>query len=141
MKLQGKRIMSIKRILNNKFVWFFTSFVVVSVLAIMFLPSMINLNFLKPKIENVIFTKTGIKAQINGNVNFSMSGTAQIVAHDISLPNGTVSSVDFAIPMFDIFDIQNANISGDVSVNGANLAIEKTTKKTVNTNKNTNKNK
>jgi hypothetical protein len=125
MKLQGKRIMSIKRIINNKFVWFFTSFVVVSIFAIMFIPSMINLNFLKPKIENVIFTKTGVKAQINGNVNFSMSGTTQIVAHDISVPNGTISSVDFAIPMFDIFDIQNADISGDVSVNGANLLIEK----------------
>ena len=117
--------MSIKRIINNKFVWFFTSFVVVSIFAIMFIPSMINLNFLKPKIENVIFTKTGVKAQINGNVNFSMSGTTQIVAHDISVPNGTISSVDFAIPMFDIFDIQNADISGDVSVNGANLLIEK----------------
>ena len=110
---------------NHGFLWFIASFVAVLALAIIFVPPMINLNSLKPKIENIIFSQTGISAQIHGNVNFSMLGKTHLVAHNISVPNGIVSSAEFAIPFFDIFNMENANISGDISIKGASLFIEK----------------
>ncbi len=133
MKLQGKRIMSIKNIFKNKFVWLISSILALIVLAVMIVPPMINLNYIKPKIENIITNKTGVSAKINGNINFSLVGTARIIAHNISVPNGMVESAEFSIPFFDIFDIQNANISGDIIVNGASLLIEKIVPFTINT--------
>lgn len=121
MKIQGKRIMSVK----NKIIWFSVSLFATVALAIVIIPPMINLNFLKPKIENIISTQTGISAKINGDINFSLLGRTHIVAHDISVEKGKISTVDFAIPFFDIFDMKNAKISGDIKVYGASLLITK----------------
>ena len=52
-------------------------------------------------------------------------GKASIVAHNVSIPNGTVSSIEFHFPLIEIFNIKRANISGDIQVNGANIYIEK----------------
>lgn len=117
--------MSIKNTFKHKFIWIILSVITFFGLAIIFIPPMINLNFLKPKIENIIFSETGIDAKIHGNINFSLLGKTQIIAHNISVPNGVISSCEFSIPFFDIFNLQNANISSDVSVHGASLLIEK----------------
>ena len=94
-------------------------------LALVIVPPIISINNIKPKIEEAILNQTGIHAEIQGDINFSLLGKATIVAHKISVPNGTISSVEFTIPFFDIFDIKNADISGEISVNGASLHIEK----------------
>lgn len=86
---------------------------------------MITLNNLKEKIENVILTQTGIPAKIHGNINFSLMGRTMIVAHNISVPNGVISSVEFDFPLLDIFDIKNADINSDIYINGASLHVEK----------------
>ena len=110
---------------QNKILFVLLSFIAFLALSVIFVPPMITLNNIKGKIENVILTRTGIPAKINGNINFSLMGNATIVAHDISVPNGTISSVEFAIPLFDIFNIKNADINGDIYVNNASLHIEK----------------
>ena len=118
MKIQGKRMMSTRSKLINRIILFFLSLVAFLGLAIIIVPPMINLNKTKQKIEEVIFTQTGVKAKINGDVNFSLMGKTTI-------PNGVISSVEFDFPLLDIFNIEKANISGTIYVNGASLDIEK----------------
>lgn len=134
MKIQGKRIMPSRKVLKNKFIWFVTSFVTAVVLIIIIIPPMMILNNLIPKIEEVVFTQTGIPAKINGDVNFSLIGKVTVVAHNVSVPNGVIDSVEFRIPFFDIFDIKKADISGDILVNGASLDINKLTPFKINNN-------
>ena len=117
--------MSTKPKLRNKILLFLLSIIGILGLAIIIIPPQITLNSLKPTIENAIFSKTGIKAEIHGDVNFSLMGKAAVVAHNISVPNGVVSSVEFYFPLIDIFNIKKANISGNIYVNGASLYIEK----------------
>ena len=114
-----------KHTLKSKFIWFLTAIFALFALAIIVIPPMVNLNTLKPKIENIIFAQTGIPAKINGDVNFSLLGHATIVAHDITIPNGTVSLCEFAIPFFDIFNLKNANVSGDITISGASVFVKK----------------
>ena len=117
--------MSIKTTLKNKFIWIVAAFTAILMLSIIIIPPMVNLNFLKPKIENIILTQTGLEAKIHGNINFSLLGQTSIVAHNITVPNGIISSCSFSVPFFSIFDLQNADISGNIHINGASLLIDK----------------
>lgn len=118
--------MSIKsKIKRNRLLFLLLSIVAIFVISIIVIPPMITLNNLKGKIENIILTQTGIPAKIHGNVNFSLMGRTMIIAHNISVPNGVVSSVEFDFPLLDIFNIKNADINGDIYVNGASLHVEK----------------
>ena len=117
--------MSQKNTSHTKILWVFGFILALLALAIVVIPPMVNLNFLKPKIENIILVRTGVPAKIHGNVNFSLLGRTTIVAHDLSIPNGTVSYCQFTIPFFDIFNFKNADISGDISVYGASLLVDK----------------
>jgi len=117
--------MASKNSSRNKIVWFLVFIVSILALAVIIIPPMVNLNFLKPKIENMILSKTGIPAKIHGNINFTLLGGTTIVAHNITVPNGTVASCKFTIPFLDIFNLKNANMSKDISISGASLFIEK----------------
>lgn len=116
--------MSKKNVSKYRFIWLIAFIFTAISLAIVVIPPLVNLNFLKPKIENIILTQTGIPAKINGNINFSLLGHATIVANDINIPNGTVDYCKFTIPFFDIFNLKNANVSGDISVSGASVFVE-----------------
>ena len=108
-----------------RILWYILPVVALLTASVFVVPPMIHLNFLKPKIEDVIFSKTGIPVKINGNINVSLLGKATIVAHNITIPNGVISSCEFSIPFFDIFDIRNAKISENIIVNGASLLVTK----------------
>ena len=112
---------------SNKKLLFFLSFIAIFALALAIVPPIITLNNLKPKIEEVILAKTGVPAKIYGDINFSLMGSTSIVAHNLSVPNGVISSVEFKIPFFDIFNLKNAKISGDIYVKDASLYIERIT--------------
>lgn len=118
-------MMSAKQKHTNRFLLFLLSFITIFVLALIIVPPMITLNSMKPKIEEIILNKTGVSTKIHGNINFSLMGSASIVAHNVSVPNGVISSVEFKIPFFDIFNLQNADISGDIYVKGASLDVER----------------
>ena len=96
-------------------------------LSVIVVPPMIKLNFLKPKIENVIMTQTGVPVTIRGDINASLLGKATIVAHNLTLPNGTVSECEFAIPFFNLFNLKDATISDKITVKGASLTITELT--------------
>ena len=125
MKLQGKRMMSTKSKYTNRILISLLAFVAFVVLAVIVVPTQITLNNLKPKIENAIFTQTGIQAKIHGNVHFSLMGKTAIVAHDVTVPNGVISSIEFDFPLIYIFNIEKSDISGDIFVKGASFHVEK----------------
>ncbi len=89
------------------------------------LPPMIHLNSLKNKIETAIYNQTGIKANIHGNINFSLLGKTTIIAHNITVPNGFISSFEFAVPLSNLFHLDTATISDNIIINGASLHIDK----------------
>ncbi|MFQ6704321.1 MAG: hypothetical protein ACLRFP_04550, partial [Alphaproteobacteria bacterium] len=119
--------MASKNFFKHKIVSFIAIILSAFTLAIIVIPPTINLNFLKPKIENIILSQTGIPAKINGDIHFSLLGTTTIIANDITVPNGTISSCIFTIPFLDIFDLKNAQVSSDISVSGASVLIERLT--------------
>ncbi len=107
--------------------WYILPTLALVALSIIVIPPMIKLNFLKPKIENIIMTQTGVPVAIKGNINASLLGKATIVAHDLNLQNGTISECEFAIPFFDLFNLKNAHISDKITVKGASLTITELT--------------
>ena len=117
--------MSIKNNFAIKFILFLTGLVALGIISLITIPPMINLNNMKPKIETAIFNKTGIKSEIHGNVNFSLLGHATIIAHNISVPNGVISDIEFTIPFSDIFNLENAKINNNITINGASFSIDK----------------
>ena len=78
---------------------------------------------MKPQLAAAIENQTGIRAEFNGDVNFSLLGRATIVARDISVPFGTIHSVMFSVPMFSVFHPTTAELTGPVSIYGGNFKI------------------
>ncbi|MBO7645002.1 MAG: hypothetical protein J6S57_01700 [Alphaproteobacteria bacterium] len=103
-------------------------------LAFIIVPPMIHLDSLKPKIEEIILNQTGVPAKINGKVNISLLGRTTIVAHNVSIPNGVISTCEFTVPLYKIFNIKNANITSDIDIKGASLTVEKITPFNMDTN-------
>lgn len=112
---------------KRRILWTTISIIGAALFALIIVPPMWNLNSLKPKIQEFILKQTGISAQIHGNVNFSLLGKTTIIAHNISIPNGVISSCEFSVPLSGIFDISTANISGKIVINGASLSANKIT--------------
>jgi hypothetical protein len=119
--------MTNKNSFTHKILWFFAFLFALITVAVVVIPPMMVLNSLKPKIEEIVLSKTGIPAKIHGDVNFSLIGKVTVVAHDVSVPNGVIDNIKFKIPFFDIFNLKNAKISDDILVNGASLDIQKIT--------------
>ncbi len=119
---------------KRRILWTIISSIGAVLFALIIVPPMWHLNSLKPKIQDFIFKQTGISAQIHGNVNFSLLGKTTIIAHNISVPNGVISSCEFSIPLSGIFNISTADISGKMTINGASLSVNKITPFDLNTN-------
>jgi len=119
---------------KHRILWAFIGLIGFLLFLIIVIPPMIRFDSIKPKIEEIILKQTGIPAKIQGDVNISLLGQTTIVAHDISVPNGVISSCEFSVPFFSIFNIENAPISGGLNIRGASLLIEKITPFDMNTN-------
>ncbi len=125
MKIQGKRMKRLKPRYKRRLLWTAGAAIGVLLFALIIVPPMVRLDSLKPKIEEIILKQTGVPAKIHGKVSVSLLGRTTIVAHNISIPNGVISTCEFAIPLHNIFNIKNANISGDINIHGALLSVEK----------------
>jgi hypothetical protein len=125
MKIQEKREMVKKQKSRYRILWYILPVLATLIISVIVVPPMIHLNFLKPKIQNAIFSKTGIPVDILGNINVSLLGKATIVAHNITVPNGVIGSCEFSIPFFDIFDVQNAKISENIIINNGSWLVTK----------------
>ncbi|MDL2296138.1 AsmA family protein [Lachnospiraceae bacterium OttesenSCG-928-E19] len=108
---------------KRRIAWSVVCFFTTLFLAMIIVPQFINLNNLKPRIENVINEQTGYNATIAGNVNFSLLGGATIVAHDIVSPKGKIEHVLFSVPLHRIFNLESAPLTNDITVYGADLTV------------------
>ena len=104
--------------------WTIVATVVTAAVAVVFVPPAITLNYMKSQLESAVESQTGINAQFNGNVNFSLLGRATIVAHNITVPFGTIHSAMFSVPMRSIFHPTDAELSGPIAIYGADFKIQ-----------------
>ncbi|MDR1360875.1 MAG: hypothetical protein LBJ18_01015 [Rickettsiales bacterium] len=102
---------------KRRIFWSFTGLAGALALCVVIIPPFINLDRLRPQIENVL----GI--QIDGPVHFSLLGRATIAIHDVKLPNGTVDSVVFAVPLSSVFDLGALRLPDKITVSGARLQV------------------
>ncbi len=116
--------MSLKPRYKRRIFWTTITLIATLSVAAVVVPPMITLNNLKPKIEQTILKQTGINAKINGDVHFSLLGGTTIVAHNITIPFGTIGSAMFTMPLSGIFDINNADFTGAVSVYDATVSLD-----------------
>ncbi|MDR0726731.1 MAG: hypothetical protein LBF37_01570 [Rickettsiales bacterium] len=112
---------------KRRIFWTTVSVLAAAALALVIIPPFFNLNNLKPKIETAILEQTGLNAKIDGNVNFSLLGGATIVAHNVMLDRGIMEHVLFSIPMSKMFDLQTAELTGDIFVYGARFDVKELT--------------
>ncbi|MBO7066888.1 MAG: hypothetical protein J6W40_04680 [Alphaproteobacteria bacterium] len=103
--------------------WTLVGVLAAAFIALLFVPPAITLNYMKPQLEQAVLAQTGIDAEFKGDINFSLLGRATIVAHDITVPYGTIHSVMFAVPWFSVFHPTDTELTGPISLYGAHLAI------------------
>ncbi len=116
--------MPIKPRYKRRLFWTITTVVALGAIAIVVVPPMITLNWMKPKIQQTILEQTGIQTEIRGDVHFSLLGRTTIVAHDIKTPMGRVGAAMFTVPLHNIFNLESAPLTGDVSVYNANVTLD-----------------
>ena len=117
--------MALKPRYKRRIFWIFVSILAIFILAIIVVPPRINLNKMRPQIEEAIVAQTGIDAKINGDINFSMLGRTTVIAHDVVVPMGTIKHVVFSIGIADMFDIKKAKFDGNINIVGAHIRVEK----------------
>ena len=115
--------MALKPRYKRRIAWTLVGVVVAAFIALIFVPPAITLNYMKPELTAAVYNRTGISAQFNGDVNFSMLGRTTIVARDIVVPFGTVHSAMFSVPWLSVFDPKDAKLSGPISLYGAHFEI------------------
>jgi hypothetical protein len=94
------------------------------ILALVIVPPMFNLKGLRPGLENAILRQTGIPTKIDGRINISLLGHLHIVAYDVSIPNGKIDSVMFAVPLGKIFNLSDVNSLDEIFLDEANMYIQ-----------------
>ena len=116
--------MALKPRYKRRILWTAVFITTAGALALVIVPPMITINNMRPKIAAAIYQQTGINAQIDGNIHFSLLGRATIVAHNVSIPMGHIDAVMFSVPITDIFNLDNASLQGRIGIHGAKLNIE-----------------
>lgn len=116
--------MNIKSRHKRRFFWTIIALIGLFFIGLICIPPFINLNKLRPNLEAKLYEQTGVKTEINGDINFSLLGTATIVAHNITIPNGTIGSISFSVPLTQMFNLQNATLNKNITVNNANLNVD-----------------
>ena len=115
--------MALKLKYKRRIAWTLVGIVAAAFVALVFVPPAITLNFMKPELAAVVHEQTGIDAEFNGDVNFSMLGRTTIVARDITVPFGTIHSAMFSVPWLSIFDSSYTKLKGPISLYGAHFTI------------------
>jgi hypothetical protein len=115
--------MKIKPRHKRRFFWSIIILIGLIIIGFICIPPFINLNKMKPVLESKLYEQTGIRMKINGDVNFSMLGYTTIIAHNIDVPNGKIGNISFSVPFNQIFNLQQAKLNQDISINNANLKI------------------
>lgn len=118
-----EREMNIKSRHKRRFFWIIVSLIGLAVIGLVCIPPFVNLNKMKPILEQKLYEQTGVQTTIKGNVNFSLLWSVTIVAHNVQIPTGTIDSISFSVPLKQMFDLQNATLNKQITVMNANLKI------------------
>lgn len=116
--------MALKPRYKRRILWTAVFITTAGALALVIVPPMITINNMRPKIAQAIYQQTGITAQIDGNIHFSLLGRVTIVAHDVTVPMGHIDAVIFSVPISDMFDLNNASLHGRIGIYDARLHID-----------------
>ncbi len=116
--------MSTKHHNKHTFFWIILIIIAVTMALLLLAPVFMNLNSVRPRLETAIATQTGMDVEINGDVTFGIVGKTTILAHDVTTPFGNISEISVQIPFRDLFDIQNATLTGTMSISGAMIKID-----------------
>lgn len=114
--------MALKPRYKRRIFWGILSFIAIIVLATVFVPPLITLNNLKPRIQSAI-SATGFDAKINGDIDFSLIGGLNIAAHDIDIGNGNIETALFRIPLAYIFNLENAPLGDKITIRGGGINV------------------
>ena len=115
--------MNIKPRHKRRFFWTMVSLIGIAIIGIICIPPFINLNKMKPILQDKLYEQTGLRATINGDINFSLLGSTTIVAHDITIPNGKIASISFSLPLKQIFNLQNATLNKTIGIHNGKIKI------------------
>lgn len=115
--------MKIKPRHKRRLFWTIVVCMGLSVIGILCIPPLLNLNKMKPVLQAKIQEQTGWTTKINGNVNFSLLGTSTIVAHDVEIPTGKIDRVSFSVPFKQIFNLKDAKLNPDLDIYNGNIKI------------------
>ena len=116
--------MAIKPRYKRRIGWTLVGVFTAAFLAVVFVPPAITLNYMKPQLVSAVESQTGIPADFQGDVNFSMLGRTTIVAHDVIVPFGKIRSAVFAVPWRSVFSPTDTELAGPISIYGADFKIK-----------------
>ena len=106
------------------FLWIFLTIVAIIMAGLLVAPAFMNLNNVRGRLETAIATQTGMDVEINGDITFGIVGKTTILANDVYTPFGNISKISVQIPFRDLFDIQNAKLTGTMMISGAKIKID-----------------
>jgi len=106
------------------FLWIFLTIVAIIMAGLLVAPAFMNLNNVRGRLETAIATQTGMDVEIKGDITFGIVGKTTILANDVYTPFGNISKISVQIPFRDLFDIQNATLTGTMLISGAEIKID-----------------
>ena len=115
--------MALKPKYKRRIAWTMVGAVVAAFIALIFVPPAITLNYMKPELASIVYEQTGVTAEFNGEINFSLLGRTTVVARDIVVPFGTIHSAMFSVPWLSVFNRNNIKLTGPISLYGAYFTI------------------
>ncbi|MBR6751827.1 MAG: hypothetical protein IKL95_00965 [Alphaproteobacteria bacterium] len=115
--------MKIKPRHKRRLFWTIIVLIGLGIIGLMCIPPLLNLNKMRPVLQEKLTANTGITAQINGNVNVSLLGSGTIVAHNVIIPNGKIDSVSFSVPFKQIFNLERATLNNDINISNGTITI------------------
>lgn len=116
--------MSTKPRYKRRIFWTILTIIVIIMAGLLVAPVFMTLNSVRGRLETAIATQTGMDVEINGDVTFGIVGKTTILANDVSTPFGNISEISVQIPFSDLFDIQNATLTGTMLISGAQIKID-----------------
>lgn len=115
--------MPIKPRHKRRTLWVIIILFALVITGLLVLPSFINLNKMRGRIETAIFAQTGVTTQIDGDITFGVLGRTTIIAHDVRLPHGTAKKLAFKIPFMGLFNPMGTTLNGEISATGARINL------------------
>ena len=115
--------MPIKPRHKRRTLWVIIILFALVITGLLVLPSFINLNKMRGRIESAIFAQTGVTTQIDGDITFGVLGRTTIIAHDVRLPHGTAKKLAFKIPFMGLFNPMGTTLNGEISATGTRINL------------------